>query len=204
MATQPGTLELIARELGQALSALQQKATAESPENFIADLGLRLPPALVAEAQFVNAVVAVANAAAGLPTPITNLIAALDSGNTAQIITAGEQLITAIGQVLSAISGLGTAINTLAASVAGLTPAQVTQIQNFSQELPRRLFDFTVIEYLATKGSTVVPTMALTGLVEDTVLPGDPSNPMSPPLRSRVLHFERLGDLLSKPANFLS
>ena len=98
MAAQPGTLELIARELGQALSALEQKATAESPENFIADLGLRLPPALVAEAQFVNAVIAVANAAAGLPTPIANLISALDNGSTDQIITAGEQLISAIAQ----------------------------------------------------------------------------------------------------------
>src|SRR5438270_7707538 len=115
MAAQPGTLELIARELGQALSALQQKATAESPENFIADLGLRLPPALVAEAQFLNAFIAVANAAAGLPTPIANLVSALDNGNTDQIITAGGQLITAIAQVLSAISSLGTAIHALAA-----------------------------------------------------------------------------------------
>jgi hypothetical protein len=204
MGTQPGTLELLARELGLALAALEQKVKADSPENFIAELGLRPPPTMVADAQFVSAVVAVATAATGLPTPVEALIAAIEASDVGAIISTAEQVLSAITNVLSAISSLGNALNTLASSVAGLTPAQVAQIQAFAQAFPRRLFDFTMIEYLASKGSTVVPTLCLTGLIEDTLLPGDPTNPMSPPLRSRVLHFERLGDLFSSPGNFLS
>jgi uncharacterized protein DUF6603 len=204
MPTQAGTLEVIARELGLALAALEAKVKADSPENFIAELGLRPPPTLVADAQFVNSVVAVATAAAGLPTPIEDLITALEGDDSDAIISAGAALLSAIAKVLSAISDLGTALHTLASAVAGLTPAQVTQLQTFAQALPRKLFDFTVIEYLASKGSTVVPTLALTGLIEDTLVQGNPADPMSPPMRSRVLHFERLGDIFSNPGNFLT
>jgi len=203
MATQTGTLELIARELGLALSTLEQRVAAEGAENFIAELGLRLPSSVATDAQFINSITALSTAAAGLPTPIANLIAAIEAGDTGQILSTGSQVISAIGQVVTAAANLGTGLNALAGSAAGLTAAQVAQLKKFAQQLPQRLFDFTVIEYLGNKGPKVLPVLALTGLIDDATMPGDPNNPMSPPYRSRTIHFERLGDLFTKPGNYL-
>ena len=203
MATQTGTLELIARELGLALSTLEQRVAADGAGNFIAELGLRLPSSLAADAQFINSITALTTAAGALPTPIANLIAAIEAGNTDQILSNGVTVITAIGQVVTAVANLGTGLNTLAGAAAGLTAAQVAQLQTFAQQLPQRLFDFTVLEYLGNKGPNVLPVLALTGLIDDSSAAGDPNNPMSPPYRARTIHFERLGDLFSNPRNYL-
>ena len=93
-----GTLELVAREVGQALAILGQRVASESPTELIASLGLELPPALASDATLVSAIGAVASAGDALATPLTNLITAIETGDDATIVSAAGQVISAIGR----------------------------------------------------------------------------------------------------------
>jgi hypothetical protein len=196
-----GTLELVAREVGQALAILGQRVASESPTELIASLGLELPPALASDATLVSAIGAVASAGDALATPLTNLISAIETGDDATIVSAAGQVISAIGQIVSALSKLGSALDGLSASAAGLTAAERAQLSALAQQLARRLFDYTFIDYLSSKSRTAVSILALTGLIDNDLTSADPSVPGSAPYIQRTIHFERLGDMLSSPGN---
>jgi hypothetical protein len=132
-----GTLELVARDVAQALAILGQRIASESPAELIASLGLELPPALASDASLVTAIGAVASAGAALATPLTSLISAIEAGDNATIVSAAAQVISGIGQIVSALSKLGSALDGLSASAAGLTAAQRAQLSALAQQLSR-------------------------------------------------------------------
>jgi hypothetical protein len=203
MATQAGTLELLARELGQALSALEQRLAQGNAEEFIAGLGIRLPTIVAANGQFTGAISSTVSAAAALGPLVVDLKNAIDSENLPQIISVGTDLLNRIRQVLDGISQMGTSLDAAAAS-GGLSPADKAALQAFAAELPRRLFDFAFIEYLESKGEGVLPTLDVIGIIDDFDEPGDPANPLKPPFRQRAIHLDRLFDLFLKPDKYLA
>ena len=203
MATQAGTLELLARELGQALSALEQRLSQGNAEEFIAGLGIRLPTTVAANGQFTGAIGSTVSAAAALGPLIVDLKNAIDSENIPQIISVGTELLNRIRQVLDGISQMGTSLDAAAAG-GGLSPADKAALQAFAAELPRRLFDFAFIEYLESKGEGVLPTLDVIGIIEDFDDPGDPANPLKPPFRQRAIHLDRLLDVFLKPDKYLA
>ena len=203
MATQAGTLELLARELGQALSALEQRLSQGNAEEFIAGLGIRLPTTVAANGQFTGAISSTVSAAAALGPLIVDLKNAIDSENIPQIISVGTELLNRIRQVLDGISQMGTSLDA-AAAAGGLSPADKAALQAFAAELPRRLFDFAFIEYLESKGEGVLPTLDVIGIIEDFDDPGDPANPLKPPFRQRAIHLDRLLDVFLKPDKYLA
>jgi len=203
MATQAGTLELLARELGQALSALEQRLSQGNAEEFIAGLGIRLPTIVAANGQFTGAISSTVSAAAALGPLIVDLKNAIDSENIPQIISVGTELLNRIRQVLDGISQMGTSLDA-AAAAGGLSPADKAALQAFAAELPRRLFDFAFIEYLESKGEGVLPTLDVIGIIEDFDDPGDPANPLKPPFRQRAIHLDRLLDVFLKPDKYLA
>jgi hypothetical protein len=203
MATQAGTLELLARELGQALSALEQRLAQGNAEEFIAGLGIRLPTIVAANGQFTGAISSTVSAAAALGPLVVDLKNAIDSENLPQIISVGTDLLNRIRQVLDGISQMGTSLDAAAAS-GGLSPADKVALQAFAAELPRRLFDFAFIEYLESKGEGVLPTLDVIGIIDDFDEPGDPANPLKPPFRQRAIHLDRLFDLFLKPDKYLA
>jgi hypothetical protein len=145
-----GTLELVAREVAQALAILGQRVASESPAELIGSLGLELPPTLASDASLASALGAAASAAASLAAPLTSLVGAIDAGDDATIVTAAQQVISAVGQIISALSKLGAALDALSSSSAGLSAGQRAQISTLAQQLARRLFDYTFIDYLNT------------------------------------------------------
>ena len=203
MATQAGTLELLARELGQALSALEQRLSQGNAEEFIAGLGIRLPTTVAANGQFTGAIGSTVSAAAALGPLIVDLKNAIDSENIPQIISVGTELLNRIRQVLDGVSQMGTSLDAAAAG-GGLSPADKAALQAFAAELPRRLFDFAFIEYLESKGEGVLPTLDVIGIIEDFDDPGDPANPLKPPFRQRAIHLDRLLDVFLKPDKYLA
>jgi Family of unknown function (DUF6603) len=203
MATQAGTLELLARELGQALSALEQRLSQGNAEEFIAGLGIRLPTTVAANGQFTGAISSTVSAAAALGPLIVDLKNAIDSEDIPQIISVGTELLNRIRQVLDGISQMGTSLDA-AAAAGGLSPADKAALQAFAAELPRRLFDFAFIEYLESKGEGVLPTLDVIGIIEDFDDPGDPANPLKPPFRQRAIHLDRLLDVFLKPDKYLA
>ena len=203
MAGQAGTLELLARELGQALSLLEQRLAQGNAEEFIAGLGIRLPTTVAANGQFTGAIGSTVSAAAALGPLIVDLKNAIDSENIPQIISVGTELLNRIRQVLDGISQMGTSLDA-AAAAGGLSPADKAALQAFAAELPRRLFDFAFIEYLESKGEGVLPTLDVIGIIEDFDNPGDPANPLKPPFRQRAIHLDRLLDVFLKPDKYLA
>ncbi len=196
-------MELLARELGQALSALEQRLAQGNAEEFIAGLGIRLPTIVAANGQFTGAISSTVSAAAALGPLVVDLKNAIDSENLPQIISVGTDLLNRIRQVLDGISQMGTSLDAAAAS-GGLSPADKAALQAFAAELPRRLFDFAFIEYLESKGEGVLTTLDVIGIIDDFDEPGDPANPLKPPFRQRAIHLDRLFDLFLKPDKYLA
>src|SRR5262245_6434427 len=119
MPAQAGTLELLARELAEALRPLERRLAQGNVEAFVAELGLRLPPGVAGVAQLVSAVATTASAAAGLPPLIGQLTTAIQADNGPQILSAGQQLLSRIGQVLNGLTAIRPAVEGAAAAAAG-------------------------------------------------------------------------------------
>jgi hypothetical protein len=204
MAEQTGTLELIARELAAALRPLEEQLSAEGVEAFVTELGLRLPPALAAQASVVSAAAATAAAAAALAEPLATLTAAIEADDGPQIASAGLAMIGALRSLIEALQQLKAALDAATAAAGGLTPAEKAEILAFAGELPRRMLDFAAVEYLREKGPDLLAAIALTGVVEDFDDLGDPNDPLHVPRRVRELHPERLVDAFTRPEHYLA
>ncbi|HWM07982.1 MAG TPA: DUF6603 domain-containing protein [Solirubrobacteraceae bacterium] len=204
MATQTGTLELIARELAAALRPLEEQLTAGNAETFVTDLGLRLPPALAAPAAVAASAASTAAAAVALAEPLAALTAAIEADDGAKIASAGQALIGTLRSLLDVLQQLKEALEAATAAAGGLTPAEREQIEAFVLELPRRMLDFAAVEYLRDKGPDLLAAVALTGVIEDADDPGDPSDPLRVPHRRRELHPERLIDAFTRPEQYLA
>lgn len=203
MAGNAGTLELLALELARALQPLGQRLSGASAEDFIAELGLRLPAGMIGQVQVTSAFGATGAASASLGPLVVELDQAIAENAAAQIARLGKSLITALNWVIDGTSQLGAALSGAAATLPGLTLQQRAEIQAFAAELPRRLLAAAVVEHVRGKWPTAVPTLALLGLIDDEVDPGDPDNPLRPPSLRRAVHLDRVFDLLLDPAGFL-
>jgi hypothetical protein len=199
---EPGTLERIAHELAQALAPLETHLAPNNAQRFIASLGLRLPPALAGDAQLASALLTAATSAAGLPPLVVALTNAISGGDEAQIVSAGATLLAKIVETVRALVQLENALNAIAGS-GGLTPSQVAQIEDFAGQLSEKVFDYVVIEYLASKSPDTARTLALIGLIDDESVPGDPADPLSPPYRKRAVHLDRLIEMFLHPDHYL-
>src|SRR5262245_54819606 len=121
MATQAGTLELLARELARALRPLEDRIKDDKAQAFFAELGLRLPPSLGGQGEVTTAIAGVVNSAGGLVPVITQLTNAIDGDDGQWIISTGLALIGKLGDLLTAFDQLGVKLDAAASGAAGLT-----------------------------------------------------------------------------------
>jgi hypothetical protein len=204
MATAAGTIELLARELALALATLERRLDAGGADALFDAIGLRLPSGLTAEAPLANALSTGAAAAAALPPLIAQLTAAIDAEDPAQIVATGRALREKISEVIEAIPAISTGLSDAAAGFPDLTPAERAEIVAFGQELPRRLADLVVVEYIEARSAAgVSPTLALLGIIDNEVDPGQDDNPLRPPFVRRALHLERVPQLFRDPAGLM-
>lgn len=200
---QAGTLEKLAQELGQALQTIEPRLAPDQIESFLAELGIGLPAGLGAEAQFAGAVGAtVADIGAAAPL-VAALISAISGGNAAAIVSAAAQIVQQAGKVFNDFSQASTSLHNAAGGASGLTPAQITNLENLAAQLARRLLDYAIVEYLRSKAAGLVSTLNLIGIIDDDPVPGAPDDPTAPPYHARVLHLERVFDLFTKPQQYL-
>ena len=202
MATKAGTLELIARELGIALAPLEQRLQGGGAVELLAAVGVRVPASVASHAQVVGAIGSAVTSAAALAPDLAALVAAIDADDEAQILSHGIAVITGAGNVISALKDLGQALDT-ATGAASLTPAEKATLQAALIGIPRRLFDFVVIEYIESKSIPAVEALTLLGIVDKVFVPGDPTNPMVASFVRRELRIDRLSDLLTNPVEYL-
>ncbi|HEY3840751.1 MAG TPA: DUF6603 domain-containing protein, partial [Bryobacteraceae bacterium] len=195
MPGQPGTLETLARQAGIALQPLETQLTAANIIPFLAQLGLRFPPQLTAQAGFMNAASNTASAAGQLPAVITQLTNDIAAGNDAAILADGLNLIGKIGAVVSGLASMGTQLEAVAGSL-GLNPSEVS---TFAQNLASNLLSYLLISYLENVQPGVVAAGDLTGILDYVANPGVSGDPTHPPFTSRKLELSNLGQLFSDP-----
>ncbi|KIC44230.1 hypothetical protein RA28_14800 [Ruegeria sp. ANG-S4] len=195
-----GTLEALGRNLAFAFEPLVDRLSDGNLEGFFSELGLA-PPAAVANAQPVgNAAATIAGAISAMPSAIAALEAAVQSEDAGQIASAGADLLRAVLDAVRGITDLGNAVDQAAG---GLSAAERAAVQAFAAELPGRIFDYVIIEFIRRAHSGSLDVLRLIGLVDDQVtLPAD-SAPLARPARQRRLSPERLLTMLTDPEQYL-
>jgi hypothetical protein len=200
---QPGTLEQLALQLGQALQQLAPRLAPDQIEAFLAELGIGVPPGLGAEAQLAGATAtAVSDIGAAAPV-LASLIAAISAGDPEPIISSAVQLIEKIREIFTAFANASAAFRSAASGASGLTPAQIANLEHLAEQLARRLLDYAIVEYLRMKAPGFISTLNLIGVIDDDIVPNAPGDLTSPPYHARVLHLERIPDLFTKPQQYL-
>ena len=144
MATERGTLEVVAGTLAELLQPLEERMEAGEVLFLLAELGLQFPDALVTNASFVNASKAVVLRAKDMTRLAAELAASVDAEDVGQIVTKGLALANAIKGVIEESDKVGTALQAAGAG-AGIPPAELNA---FASELPGRLTDYLVVRNL--------------------------------------------------------
>ena len=203
MANSAGTLEIVSRELGLALTPLETRLTTDNVELLIEDLGLRLPPGLTGVAALAGALADAATTAADLPAQVAALIAAINADDLGRIIGDSQTLTATIVQTVSDLASIGTALESAGNGFAGLTPDQQAQIQSFSQEFPQRLLQLLLVDYIQAKSPQLLHGLRLAGVVEISVITVTPPDPMRPSYVRKQIHPARFLTLLTDPRTHL-
>ena len=202
MASAAGTLELLARELAAALRSLEDRLDEDGAEDLLGELGLLLPDGMASHAALAGAVTSSIAAAGDLGPLLTDLETAIAGGDTAAIVAAGTAVSAQIVTVIDGLDDLATGLDTAAAGFGGLTPAQRATISSFASDLPRRLLDYLVVEYLHSRAPQILAATNVIGLVDRTSIEGAVGDELRAPHLRQALHLERFGDLVADPAKY--
>jgi hypothetical protein len=190
-----GTFERIAGELAKMFQPLETRLASGNLRAFLAELGLALPPELLAHTAFINAVTAGAGAAASLPPLIVQLVAAIEAENVAQSVTVASNVVTQVRTVITSIDTIATELNAIGGALPGISAADLSA---FATALPERLIDFLVVTYLEGYMPGIARTLALPGIVEIDPQPGT-ADPAHPAFVRKRLRLDRIGQAFADP-----
>ena len=204
MTREAGTLEQLAHFLGEALEPLGKALSPEHAAACFEQLGVRLPEGFLSQGPIAALLSSSSGAAAGLPARLSALSNAATSGNAAQIIAAGAGVLQQTGQLFQGLAQLATQIGGSAVTFPGLNAAQRKAISDLAVELPMKLTQKQLVEWIEGFGPTLAPALALSGLVDDLPVPGIEGDRVLVPYRRRAVRFDLLGTLFQKPGDFLS
>jgi hypothetical protein len=194
LASQAGTLETVAAQLGQALQPLEVELNQANVLTLFAQLGLQFPPALLQPA-LKTALSNSAAAATALTPLLSQLATAIQNGNIAGIVQAGANLIQQIQTLISSLDQVGTEVKNLAGSL-GMNAAEVSA---FATALPGKIVGYMLITYLEQKLPAAVAFANIFGAIDYLPNPGIDGDPTHPPFILRQLQLGRLGDVLKSP-----
>src|SRR5271165_987052 len=195
-----GSIERTVATVGRALAPLSRRLTPDRVPDLFSELGLNFPSTLTSQAAFMGAVSAAQSSAASLLTSVQQLTTDIDSGNAATILADGVAVIGKVTDLLNKLGAVQTQLAPLSGAFPGIPPADITA---FAANLPRKILDLMVIEYLESTVCYVVDVAAVAGIVDRHSEPGVPANPAKPPFEVRQLRLDRLSKLLQSPADHL-
>jgi hypothetical protein len=199
MATAAGTLETVAQQLALALQPLKDRLASGKVLDLLAQLGLRFPADLLTPS-FTNALNSGVTAAAALPALITDLTNAIDAGDDAAIVQAGEKIVAQIATLVTSFESVATEMKNLASSLPGMAAAEVV---DFANKLPAALLGFALISYLQQQQAGVLAIGNLLGITDYVPTDGVAGDPTHPPYIKQQLNLTQLGALLKSPADLL-
>jgi len=198
MAGSPGTLERLALVLGRMLQPLAARLESGDVLGLLTELGLTLPPQLLADQGFLTAIQGGAASASTLPGIIADLAAAIEADDAAAAVTAAGKLIDTGTSIVSSFGKIADGLQAAAAGLPGIDQALVTA---FAAELPARLLGYMVISFLESFHPIVASTAALAGIIERTPMPGVSGDPAQPPYVRRTLDLSRAAGFLQSPGD---
>ena len=182
MAGKAGTLETLAAQFGLALQPLESQLTSDNVIPFLAQLGLRFPPALL-QSSFLTPLNAAATAAGALTTTLTQLATDVTNGDESAIVTDGLKLIQEISSLISTFPQIGAGIQGLSGSL-GIGSVELS---NFVQNLPANILSYALISYLESTQPGALAVLNLLGVVSYAPNPGVAGDPTHPPYIARKL-----------------
>ncbi|MFL6127196.1 DUF6603 domain-containing protein, partial [Actinophytocola sp.] len=191
-----GTMARLAVEVGKMLEPLTERLTAGQAVELFAEVGLPVPPSVATSPVVRDAVSSALNVVAAVPAKVTALLEAENAGEDAAAAALGE-LVLVLGGAYAAVRAMAGAV---AAAVTSAGPVSAP-IQAVLADLPQRLVGFTSVTYLLQKRPALGTTLALFGLVDNTVVPPDGDRPA---YEHRQLRLDRLRVFLSDPLRALT
>ena len=197
MARQASTLELLAREIGGSLAILEERLAPEQTLEFFASLGVGFPSELLNQTAFTDAAKLCASSAAAIPPTIVDLSTAIADEDVVQILITGGRLIEQIKAVIDALDEVANQLALAATSLTGIPPEVVI---DFAQTLAARVFELLLIEHLEFRAPNPMKLLTLFGIVERSVVPGDPADPTKPAFISKRLRLSKFVDAFRSPA----
>lgn len=199
--TAPGTFEVAGQVLARLFEPLAEALDGpDQARELLVELGLELPMAFFTDPTTVAATTGAVDAVTALPAQLTAVADAIAADDTTALVDAGQALLADVRTVVVAVEAVTTQVGRARDFVAGLDPADLTQLVS---ELPARLFDHLAVTYLERRHRVVLSGLYLAGLADRTVERPAGSLPHRPTVERHQLHLDRLPALLSDPAGLL-
>jgi hypothetical protein len=190
-----GTLDAIALGLASLLdpliSRLEDGGRARA---LLAELGLRLPPAVDSLPAFGNNVKNIAAAVKAFKPIVEDLVAAIEAEDIVQIAAKAVELATKIVQTVDGFSQLANGIKTLA----GPSGISAADLNAFAAKLPQKLLDFLLVTNLESL-PYVVEALELAGIVTRKIQNPGSVDPAKPEYLERAFDLNQLTSFLKSP-----
>ncbi len=195
---QPGTFEFIALELARALEPITERLEHANAMVLLEELGLALPHDAMTPA-LEHAIHGAVMAAEGLPGLSQELTTAIDGGDVVEILAKGVPVVQQVKALIASFDAIATELGAIG-PIPGLTPADLAA---FVAELPRRLTETILIEYLEGAHPLALAIFEVVGLAEQTRHNVGSTDPIRPEYVKKSLRLDRLGTLLQSPEEII-
>src|SRR6266542_1931510 len=184
MATQLGTLERLASFVGSSFADLSIELTIDNAPFYFQELGVTLPPSLLADPAFVSALARAATHCGTVAQAVADLRGA--ASGTGSLLDLSDALLKRLAEI-------AVEVKPLTDLVGGVTPSQM-------------LIDAIVRRFEAQR-PTMMSIATLLGIIDhDITLNLPPAGGFPPHTASfahRQLHLERLAQLATQPVSYL-
>ena len=193
-----GSLEALALGLGRLLSPLERDLADGKARVLLAQLGLQLPASADGAAAFRQAVDKVATAGAAMPGQIEKLIGDLGGSDYGNVVKTGTDLIKGSITTIEGIRDIATAVRGLG----GTTGIPAATLNDFADQLPRRLLDYLIVRNL--EGAPVIAeALEFVGIVERTLVNSGSSDPALPEFTNYGFHIDQASAFVRSPLDRL-
>ena len=192
----PGTLELIARELGLALEPLGELM---GPD-LLTSLGLQLPEAFRTRPALVSAFEQGGDLAKALPPLVQDLSTAIENDDTGETVTVGVKLIQKLVKLIQAFKQIGDTLGSEANAFV-FSPGEKAELNQFAEQFALRLLNYMLVTYLEDKSPVLVESLGMIGLAEN--YPQEASSSVETPYVRKMIHPDKLLALFQDPEQHL-
>jgi hypothetical protein len=188
-----GSLEALALGLARLLSPLEEDLKDGRAIALLASLGLQLPPGASTGA-FSNALESVVAATKQMPGLVSELVTSLEADNYPQAVSTGINLTKAAISTIEGIANIATAIRGMSGAT-GIPPATLNE---FADNLPRRLVDYLIARNLE-EAPVIAEVLEFIAVIERKLTNAGSTDPALPEFTEYRVHVDKASAFISSP-----